>query len=399
MPVLESQLNPRSAEFQANAAAMQALVDDLKVAGGQARRRRRRNRAGQAHGARQAVAARSRADPAGPRHAVPGAGADGRPRPVQRRRALRRHHRRHRPRQRGRLHDRVQRRHGEGRHLLPDHGEEAPAGAGDRAAEPPALHLPGRLRRRQPADPGRRVPGSRALRPHLLQPGQPERAGHRPDRGGDGFVHGRRRLHAGDERRDHHRQEPGHDFPGRAAAGEGGHRRDRVGRRPGRRRRAHAAVGRGRSPGAERHARAGAGAAGRGHAESRPSASSSSCASRARPSTIRKELYGVVPNDMRKPYDVREIIARIVDASEFHEFKAALRHHAGLRLRAHRRHAGRHHRQQRHPVFRDRRRSARTSSSCAASARCRWCSCRTSPASWSAASTRTRASPGTAPRW
>jgi 3-methylcrotonyl-CoA carboxylase beta subunit len=35
-----------------------------------------------------------------------------------------------------------------------------------------------------------------------------------------------------------------------------------------------------------------------------------------------QELYGVVPADVRKPYDVREIIARIVDGSEFHEFKA-----------------------------------------------------------------------------
>ena len=35
-----------------------------------------------------------------------------------------------------------------------------------------------------------------------------------------------------------------------------------------------------------------------------------------------QELYGVVPSDVRKPYDVREIIARIVDDSEFHEFKA-----------------------------------------------------------------------------
>ncbi|HSH91462.1 MAG TPA: carboxyl transferase domain-containing protein [Ramlibacter sp.] len=34
-----------------------------------------------------------------------------------------------------------------------------------------------------------------------------------------------------------------------------------------------------------------------------------------------KEIYGVVPVDTRKPYDVREIIARMVDASEFHEFK------------------------------------------------------------------------------
>ncbi len=35
-----------------------------------------------------------------------------------------------------------------------------------------------------------------------------------------------------------------------------------------------------------------------------------------------KEIYGVVPQDFRKPYDVREIIARIVDGSEFDEFKA-----------------------------------------------------------------------------
>ncbi len=34
------------------------------------------------------------------------------------------------------------------------------------------------------------------------------------------------------------------------------------------------------------------------------------------------ELHGVIPADTKKPYDVREIIARIVDASEFDEFKA-----------------------------------------------------------------------------
>ncbi len=34
-----------------------------------------------------------------------------------------------------------------------------------------------------------------------------------------------------------------------------------------------------------------------------------------------QELHGIVPTDVRKPYDVREIIARIVDGSEFHEFK------------------------------------------------------------------------------
>lgn len=35
-----------------------------------------------------------------------------------------------------------------------------------------------------------------------------------------------------------------------------------------------------------------------------------------------KELYGVIPRDKRQPYDVREVIARIVDGSEFDEFKA-----------------------------------------------------------------------------
>ncbi len=34
------------------------------------------------------------------------------------------------------------------------------------------------------------------------------------------------------------------------------------------------------------------------------------------------QLYGVVPRDLRQPYDVREVIGRLVDRSEFHEFKA-----------------------------------------------------------------------------
>lgn len=34
-----------------------------------------------------------------------------------------------------------------------------------------------------------------------------------------------------------------------------------------------------------------------------------------------KEIYGLIPSDLRKPYDVREVIARIVDNSDFDEFK------------------------------------------------------------------------------
>jgi 3-methylcrotonyl-CoA carboxylase beta subunit len=35
-----------------------------------------------------------------------------------------------------------------------------------------------------------------------------------------------------------------------------------------------------------------------------------------------QEIYGVIPGDTRKPYDIREIIARLVDGSRFDEFKA-----------------------------------------------------------------------------
>ncbi|PXY21029.1 carboxyl transferase domain-containing protein [Prauserella muralis] len=39
------------------------------------------------------------------------------------------------------------------------------------------------------------------------------------------------------------------------------------------------------------------------------------------PAADPRELYGVVPADSRTPYDVREVIARIVDGSRFGEFK------------------------------------------------------------------------------
>ena len=112
-----------------------------------------------------------------------------------------------------------------------------------------------------------------------------------------------------------------------------------------------------------------------------------------------EELYGIVPKDTRRPFDIREVIARIVDGSEFQEFKA--RYGKTLVTGFAHIHG--------YPVgivanngilFSESRRSrARTSSSCATSAASRWCSCRTSPASWSARSTRTPASPRTAPRW
>lgn len=41
----------------------------------------------------------------------------------------------------------------------------------------------------------------------------------------------------------------------------------------------------------------------------------------AAPAADPAELYGVVPVDVNQPYDVREVIARLVDGSELHEFK------------------------------------------------------------------------------
>ncbi|KGJ97114.1 carboxyl transferase domain-containing protein [Colwellia psychrerythraea] len=42
----------------------------------------------------------------------------------------------------------------------------------------------------------------------------------------------------------------------------------------------------------------------------------------AEPTYQADEIYGIIPKDTRQPYDVREVIARIVDGSNFDEFKA-----------------------------------------------------------------------------
>ena len=77
-------------------------------------------------------------------------------------------------------------------------------------------------------------------------------AGHSADCDRDGFVHGRRRLCAGDVGREHHRAQSGHDLSRRSAAGESSDGGSGFGRRTRRRRRAFAAVRRHRSLCAER---------------------------------------------------------------------------------------------------------------------------------------------------
>ncbi|HEX4738908.1 MAG TPA: carboxyl transferase domain-containing protein [Allosphingosinicella sp.] len=41
----------------------------------------------------------------------------------------------------------------------------------------------------------------------------------------------------------------------------------------------------------------------------------------AEPKLDPEDLYGIIPDDVRTPYDVHEVIGRIVDGSDFHEFK------------------------------------------------------------------------------
>ena len=63
------------------------------------------------------------------------------------------------------------------------------------------------------------------------------------------------------------------------------------------------------------------------------------------------EIYGIVPTDLRQPYDVREVIARIVDGSELDEFKQNYGTTLVTGFAHLQRHAGRHHRQQRRAVL------------------------------------------------
>jgi 3-methylcrotonyl-CoA carboxylase beta subunit len=53
-----------------------------------------------------------------------------------------------------------------------------------------------------------------------------------------------------------------------------------------------------------------------------PGASWLACSEPREPALDPQDIYGILPQDNRQPYDVREIIGRLVDGSEFHEFKS-----------------------------------------------------------------------------
>jgi 3-methylcrotonyl-CoA carboxylase beta subunit len=107
-------------------------------------------------------------------------------------------------------------------------------------------------------------------------------------------------------------------------------------------------------------------------------------------------LYDVVPTDTRTPYDVREVITRLVDGSHFHEFKKLYGetlvcgfakvwgHQVGIIANN-------------GILFSESALKGAHFIELCNQRRIRWCSCRTSPASWSARSTRPAGSPVTAP--
>ena len=118
----------------------------------------------------------------------------------------------------------------------------------------------------------------------------------------------------------------------RSAASAGGDRRGGHGGGARRRRNAHERVAasaiipppprRRPSTSAARSSRSGSGRA-----------NGSASASRAEePAYDPQEIYGVLPDDIKKQFDMREIIARIVDGSRFHEYQPNYGTDADLRL-------------------------------------------------------------------
>ena len=111
-------------------------------------------------------------------------------------------------------------------------------------------------------------------------------------------------------------------FLGGPAAREGRDGRGGHGRGARRRRRPHAHLRRRRPPRRGRRARARDRALDRRQPRAAAKSLPADRAEPEEPAYDPKEIYGVLPRDLRKPYDVREVIARLVDGSRFQEFKA-----------------------------------------------------------------------------
>ena len=169
--------------------------------------------------------------------------------------------------------------------------------------------------------------------------------GHPADRLRHGIVHGRRRLCAGHVGRDRHRAASGHDLPRRPSAGEGRNRARSSRQRISAARtsmRANPASPTTTPPTTCTRSRSFAASSGLS-TPARPSISTSR--SRSSRNTRLADLDAIVPTDLKKQYDIREVIARLVDGSEFDEFKRLYGTTLVTGFARHLGHAGRHHRQ------------------------------------------------------
>jgi 3-methylcrotonyl-CoA carboxylase beta subunit len=110
------------------------------------------------------------------------------------------------------------------------------------------------------------------------------------------------------------------------------------------------------------------------------------------------DIAGVVPADLRTPYDIREVIARIVDGSRLDEFKArygttlvcGFAHIHGIPVGIIANNG---------VLFSESALKGTHFVELCSQRKFRWSSCRTSPASWSGGNTRPKALPSTAPSW
>ena len=398
MATLTSSIDPTSETFQANAAVYDGLLKTLRerqawsMAGGGERMVHAASRARQDPGARTHRPADRSAQP------VPRAVAARRLGAVRQRGPGRRPRHRHRHDPRRGLHDHRQRRHDQGRLVLQGNHPQARPRAGYRLREPPAGGLSRRLRRRQPR-PGRRGvsrpgPFRRRLLPAMPDVGR----GHSADRGGVRRMHRRRRLYPGAVRRGRDDRGQQQRPSRRTADRQGRHPRDRRSRHAGRRRDAQHRLRRLRSFRARRDGGDRQDPRHRRRAQPRaarpwrhPSRPGAAVRSRRHPRHRRRGPDAAVrpARDHRAPGRWQRI-PRI---------QAALRRHAGVRLRA----ISRACRSASSPTTaccsRTPRSRARISSSFATSATCRSCSCRTSPASWSAPMPSATASPRIRPSW
>ena len=152
-------------------------------------------------------------------------------------------------------------------------------------------------------------------------------------------------------RRDGHRARSGHHLSRRPAAGEGCHRRSGQRRRTRRRRRAHSSVRRGGPPGGERCSRALHCTTDRRQSQSRQAAEPGpdGCRRTAlRRAGDLRHRAGRHTQALRRARNHRPSRRRLA----FRRIQGALRNHAGHRFFAALRLSGRHRRQQRHPVRR-----------------------------------------------